>query len=89
MVPLLPGVELIRGGLSDGLSFSLPRGWREESAKASSENEAGSLSSLESMKECVRPGEMSDKLLGWSLEIVISSRPTPQRKNRTIVSSRK
>ena len=41
------------------------------------------------MKECVRPGEMSDKLLRWSLEEVFSSSPTPQGKNRAKVSLRK
>ena len=61
--------------------LSLPRGCREEHAKAPSEIEAGSLSSLESMKGCVSPGEMSDKLLGWSLEKVVSSRSTPQGKD--------
>ena len=43
----------------------------------------------ESTKECVRPGEMSDKLLRWSLEKVFSSSPTTRKKSRAMVSSRK
>ena len=58
------------------------RGWKFSSRSPpkgkSVKNEAGQGSSLESMKECVHPGEMSDKLLRWSLEERFSSRSTPK-----------
>ena len=57
-------------------------------AKASSGSDAGPRF-VDSLKECVRPGEVSDKLLRWSLEKVFSSSPTPQGKNRAMVSSRR
>ena len=76
----------MRSGVGSFLRILRPR---EEHAKISSENEAGSLSSLGSMKGCVRPGEISDTLLRWSLEIVFSSRPTPHGMNRAMVSSRR
>ena len=41
--------------------------------EASPESGAGLRPFEESTKECVRPGEMSDKLLRWSLENVFSS----------------
>ena len=52
----------------------------KERAKASSEDEAGSLSSLGSIEGCVRPGEMSDKLLGWSGKSVFLAFHTPRER---------
>ena len=93
MVPSHQGFELIRAVcLMNSLLFkehglSLVSRTLEGLEKTKSEagrfhlqNEAGSLSSLEPMNGCVRPGEMSDELLLWSLEKVFSSRSTPQGK---------
>ena len=82
MIPFLPPIPGVG-------SFPRVPCSREEHAKASSGSDAGPRSSVESMKECARPGEMSDKLLRWSLEKVSSSSPPPQGKNRAVVSSRR
>ena len=69
----------------EGLEVLLKSLFRGRHVEASSESGAGPRSFEESPKECVRPGEMSDKLLRWSLEKVFASRPTPRRKNRAMV----
>ena len=56
--------------------------------EASCESGAGPRSFEASTKKCVRPGDMSDKLLGWSLEEVFSSSPTHRKKSRAMVNKK-
>ena len=74
-------VEAYREGLEVFLKFL----FKGKHVEASPKGGAGPRSFEESTKECVRPGDMSDKLLRWSLEKVFSSRPTPRKKSRALV----
>ena len=69
---------VLKGSSLSGRSGSFPHRslFKGRHVKASSESGAGPWPLEESTKECVRPGEMSDKLLGWSLKRVFSSSPT-------------
>ena len=64
----------------EGLEVCLKALIKGRHVEASLVSGAGPRTFAESTKERGRPGEMSDKLLRWSLEKVFASSPTPRKR---------